>query len=379
MLFSAVSQFVFSTKDAVPLVQFIKGDISDKTAAVKRAGDDPVLTKKALDFVLENAEVLQKNDRDLAGLAVAALLSFPVEEYKSAPQGVIESFKKVFYSLDDVNVRISVFDKISAFYKIRNYSGSVDFVNEYLSNCISSKTPCDDTVKKAVEVLGAIGNGASFTPLYSILKTNTWQEIHPQVESALAAIADKSLNEIIDVVVQAELVELKLLFRIYGKNEENSATLRCEIAEKMLNRSMILVGKFSFSNDLAEFQLNCAKILSENKWTRAAELGKNYFGTAKTEYEKKIITETQFASAISYVESISSRGAVRIFSEYMDQMNKAQEAGNSPSNAVALAIINALGSLGDKSAFDCLLYVTYLDYSEDVTAAARNALTRLKW
>ena len=61
-------------------------------------------------------------------------------------------------------------------------------------------------------------------------------------------------------------------------------------------------------------------------------------------------------------------------------MNKAQEAGNSPDKAVVLAVINALANLGDKSSFDCLLYVTYVkDYPEEVAVAARNALTRLKW
>ncbi len=89
--------------------------------------------------------------------------------------------------------------------------------------------------------------------------------------------------------------------------------------------------------------------------------------------------ENQFAAAIECVEAVSSRGAVKIFADYLAQMNKAQEEKDFPSKTVALAIINALGALGDKSAFDCLLYVTYLNYPEEITSAARNALTRLKW
>ena len=61
-------------------IKFVKGNISDKIAAVKSSGDGE-LAKKAVDFVVENA-LLLKGDRDLAGLAVAGILSYPAEEYK---------------------------------------------------------------------------------------------------------------------------------------------------------------------------------------------------------------------------------------------------------------------------------------------------------
>ena len=55
------------------------------------------------------------------------------------------------------------------------------------------------------------------------------------------------------------------------------------------------------------------------------------------------------------------------------------EQNRAPSQAVVLSVINALGGLGDKTAFDGLLYVTYLNYPEDIVKAAKTALTKLKW
>ena len=55
------------------------------------------------------------------------------------------------------------------------------------------------------------------------------------------------------------------------------------------------------------------------------------------------------------------------------------KSGAVPEEAVVLSVINALGGLGDKTAFDCLLYVTYLNYPEAVVKAAKTALTKLKW
>ena len=235
-------------------------------------------------------------------------------------------------------------------------------------------------VKKAVAALGVVGNGSSFGDLYSILRQNIWVDLHPAAIDALTKIADKSLNEIFDVADKADFVELKQLTKIFVKNDKISAALRCEIAEKLLNRSMILAGNSSNSQDLAAFQLEAVSVLAQNKWTRAGGLAKDYFSVAKNAYNAKFLSAEQFTSAISCVELLASRQAVAPLSEYLDQMNKAQEAGNAPDKAVVLAVINALANLGDKSSFDCLLYVTYVrDYPEEVAVAARNALTRLKW
>lgn len=216
--------------------------------------------------------------------------------------------------------------------------------------------------------------------MYSILRKPIWSELDKDVSVSLAKIADKSLNEIFDAVDKADLVELKLLSKIFIKNDSISPALRAEIAEKTLNRSMIIEGSSSHSQDLALFQLEMVQVLADNKWTRAGDLAKNYFNVAKLAYNGKYLNSQQWTKAISCVEALASRLAVLPFTEYLDQMNKAQEAGNSPDKTVVLAIINALAELGDKSSFDSLLYVTYVkDYPEEVAVAARNALTRLKW
>ncbi len=375
---AAFISFAQNSAPAKEEIKFAKGNISDKIAAVKSSGD-PVLAKKAVDFVVENA-LLLKGDRDLAGLAVAGILSYPVEESKKNPHAVLQDFSDVFYGVDDVNVRVSVLEKIAAIYAEKEDSDWTAFVNGYLSQKVAAGGAADETVKKSISTLGVVGNGSSFSILYSILRQPIWTELGSDVSAALAKICDKSLNEVFDAIDKAELVELKLLTKIFIKNEQISPALRAEIAEKTLNRSMVLEGASSNSQDLALFQLELIQVLADNKWTRAGDLAKKYFKSAKLAYIGKYLSVQQWTTAISCVESLASRSAVLPFTEYLDQMNKAQEAGNSPDKTVVLAIINALAELGDKSSFDSLLYVTYVkDYPEEVAVAARNALTRLKW
>ena len=377
---ACASFFCFSQNSAPAKeeIKFAKGNINDKIAAVKSSGDSS-LAKKAVDFVVDNA-LLLKGDRDLAGLAVAGILSYPVEEYKKNPDVVLQDFSDVFYGVDDINVRVSVLEKIAVLYAQKENPEWTAFVNGYLAQKLAAGGEADETVKKSIATLGVVGNGSSFNILHSILRQPIWSELDPQVVDSLAKISDKSLNEIFDAIDKANLVELKLLSKIFIKNESISPALRAEIAEKTLNRSMILEGTSSHSQELALFQLELVQVLAENKWTRAGDLAKNYFSVAKLAYNGKYLNAQQWTKAISCVEALASRSAVLPFTEYLDQMNKAQEAGNAPDKTVVLAIINALAELGDKSSFDSLLYVTYVkDYPEEVAVAARNALARLKW
>ena len=50
-----------------------------------------------------------------------------------------------------------------------------------------------------------------------------------------------------------------------------------------------------------------------------------------------------------------------------------------PAKSVVLALISALGELGDKTSFDALLYVTYLSYPPEVVDEAKKSLAALNW
>ena len=378
LLASAFSQ---DSSKPSPEIQFIKGNISDKISAVKRSAesDNSALAVKAIDFVIENEGIL-KGDRDLSSLAVAGILSYPPSEYLASQESVLKRFQTVFYGLDDKNVKISILDKIASLYEMKTYASVVTFMTIFLESASESKDSDIEIVKKAIDALGRTKNPASFNVLYGVMKKQVWPSLSGQLKNALISVSDRSLTNILGIINTADFVELKLIYSIFGKNEQISQTLRSEIAENLLTRSMILSGNATqVSKDIAEFQLENALILDENKWTRASSLCSRYFSAALDEYEAGFLTEKQFTDVIKIVEDISGREAVKVFSEYMEQMNRETEKGAVPAKPVVLAVIKALGALGDKSAFDCLLYVTYLNYPEEVVASARDALARLKW
>ena len=150
----------------------------------------------------------------------------------------------------------------------------------------------------------------------------------------------------------------------------------------MLAQTIYIVGTTSFDDkELVSLQLDSIRVLTKYKWTRAARTMVAFFDVAVSEYEAKQMSHTEFIEVIKGVSVIVPIDAVSICSNCLVGMNKKKESGkfSESDEKVVLALISALGAIGDKAAFDSLLAVTYYNYSDNVITAARNALARLKW
>ena len=126
-------------------------------------------------------------------------------------------------------------------------------------------------------------------------------------------------------------------------------------------------------------QLSALDILSQNSWTRASASALSYFQTSKKLYENRSMSEEQFKTVITSLRNIAPLDAVTPLISYLEELNDQTEKGNVVSSEITLAVINTLGAIGDKAAFDSLLAVTYLNYEESVLTAAREALSGLRW
>lgn len=364
-----------------PEIKFIKGNIQDKIASVKEDDKENTygIAIKALDFVIENIELL-KDDRELAGLAIAAVYAYPESEYLDNTKITLNKFGSVYYSFKDQNVKLSVLDKILLLSKTEVKHEAVTFVNTYVQAAAEDKLKLSEVEKKAVMVLSQIGNHESFRILYNILKADVWTEISNDIKISLLGLTDKSMKDIIAIIKGSDFSEMKRVYSIFVENSNISSTLKSEIAENLLNNSMILIRDSSkISAELSAFQLNNCRILYENNWTRSSALMLSYFEVAKSEYNADFLTAKEFADVISYIEKLSSKDSVKVLTAYLGDLNKEMDNGNLPANSIVSAVIQALGALGDKSAFDCLLYTTYLNYPEEIVAQARSALSSLKW
>jgi hypothetical protein len=71
--------------------------------------------------------------------------------------------------------------------------------------------------------------------------------------------------------------------------------------------------------------------------------------------------------------------SAQVLALQLGYINSQAERGGEFDEDLILALIHALGEIGDKVAFDYLLYIGYINYPERIQAAARESLNRLKW
>lgn len=352
--------------------KFIKGNITDKTAAVREAsGQEGIwLSQKAIDFVLENNDIIG-NDRDMDGLAVAAVLSLPNDYVyglsETEKTKVLEKFIELFEKFSRSNtVQIAVQSKVLSLKDNINTSPFTEVLNKFLqsSTVLSSDS---SLLKSVINSLGFIGNNISFSILYNNLNDKRYSAYYSEIEETIKKLIPVSMNEVLQIIHSHDAANTQRIFNLV-KDAEISTTNLCEISENILNDSPIISLKF-----------DALVILNSHKWTRASNSVLTFFASAQNDFQNELITEEQFVSLIESLVNISPLDAVNPLIKYLGELNQQLEYNNSVAQNVVLAVINSLGAIGDKQAFDSLLSVTYLNYPEPVLSAARQALAGLRW
>lgn len=364
---------------------FLKGNISDKITAVKEATKEDAfwLSKKSLEFINENKEILQ-NDRDFEGLVVATLLALPSDYVKSLSDSEKSTLMMdLIYIYEDFsysdNVLISIHSKILNLQNILDTNPFKNYLNTYLQN-VDIENVNSDIYKTVLNSLAYIGDNVTFAILYNNLNDNRYSSFYNDIENTILNLIDLSYNEIAQIINSKDAYQINKIFSLIKKNPNISQNFLSEIAEKVLNEVILLVENSSNNIELlVELQMETLEVLSENKWTRASSSVVKLFQLAKKEYANKVISENQYITVIKALGQIAPIDAVLPLINSLEELNVKVEKELAVSENLALTIVETLGAIGDKTAFDTLLSVTYLNYSEAVLSAARKALAGLKW
>ena len=353
--------------------QFIKGNITDKTAAVREAfGQEGIwLSNKAIEFVLENNDIIG-TDRDMDGLAVAAVLSLPNDYIaglsETEKNQIMDKFISLFDKFSRSNtVQIAVQSKVLTLKDNINTEPFTDVLNKFLQGpqVLSSDS---SLLKSVINSLGFIGNNISFSILYNDLNDKRYSAYYSEIEQTIIKLIPVSMNEVLQIVRSKDSANTQRIFNLVKQASNISTNNLCEIAENVLIEA-----------PLVSLQFEALSILNAHKWTRASGSVLSFFAASQKNFQNGLITEEQFVELINSLVNLSPLDAVTPLIKYLGELNSQLEYNNTVSQNVVLAVINSLGAIGDKSAFDALLSVTYLNYPEPVLSAARQALAGLRW
>ncbi|MCI5608506.1 MAG: hypothetical protein MR408_03545 [Spirochaetia bacterium] len=371
--------FCFS-QSSKNLKQFIRGNIQDKISSIRNASQEEnvSISLMALDFCLQNKAVLE-DDRDLDALCLLSLLSLPYNYTDSLSQDEKAEFSEkileIFNSFSDENVRIAVLNKISS--GTLDSPSFVELLNSFLSDDFQNFS--QDFYKNLISASGEIGNEQTFKILFEKYRDDSYKSFKSELKESIVKLSDNSVKDITDIISSGNLSDLRFIFETIVQNEKKTQVFRSQIAENILSASIYITEDNSSLNELILLQVEVMKFLAESKWTRGSDTILKFYNLAKNEYTNGIMNTSDFCIVIKAVSETVPIKAVSLFSDYLIELNRQKENDADVQEEIVLALISALGAIGDKNAFDSLLSVTYYDYSDEVINKARSALAGLKW
>ena len=225
-------------------IKFIKGNIADKTAAVREAADSDSawISEKAVNFCLENKELLG-NDRELDGLAVAAILSYSPEKVKKQSdlqkQKLTENFISLFANFSKSStVQIAVISKAVALKDSLPSAPFTALLNSYLKTT-DVKQADSSVFKSCISALELIGNEESFKILYDFLNDPAYTSYKKEIEKTTIALIPTAMDQVLSLITGADLKKISSIFALAQKNSEISKKNLCEISEKVLSESIL--------------------------------------------------------------------------------------------------------------------------------------------
>lgn len=353
-----------------------KLELLQEAAGIEGVNMGPVFDM-AIAFVLDNAELL-KTDSIMRDIAIFSVQM--VGKYKYAPS--VDNLWKLFMAYRESMVRIPVLSVLGDV-----GAGNVAVVaniNLYLSNQNSifraGTLPDLATLDASVVALGRLGDGSSFPALFSAMNMGYSDIITKHAEEALSLLKGDYRGYLIDVIQKSQPSEKLAALKVALANARFADADRGEICIAALESGLLYSGPDAKEIAAArELRYAAADALVALKWSKASTLAVKHFYQVLSDYGRSIASKVQLAGAIDCLGAMGTSDAAQALALYLGLVNAQTEQGKGYDADIVVAVIRNLGILGDKSAFDYLLYVGYLNYSDSVKKLAKDALGRLKW
>lgn len=369
---------------------FVKGSISEKIEILQNLTDKERVSvaQKGLDFSIENASILS-SDEEFINLTVASIHAFPSENAKikkvkkKEQQKISEKLMAIFKLFTDKRVRSAAMEKLSL-YSNENTELTVDFLNDYLSTAYKTGEKAENVLESAIVMIGKIGNEESLSLIYSIWHANLWPEYQKSTDEALVSLSEDSFSDVIKIFSISNIIEFERYFSLLKNSSKNSENSLCDIAENALliainNAESLKANGTDAQKAFIRFQKEAHAVLTEHKWSHAANVVNSTIVLAKKAYDEGTLNESDFIEMIQSSVRVPSHELAQSLTDMLSECNGKVENSEMPAKSVVLALISALGELGDKTAFDTLLYVTYISYPLEVIDEAKASLAKLQW
>ena len=294
----------------------------------------------------------------------------------------LDTLWDVFSSYRDSRTRVEILGALEVLGKgngqvIENLNQYLDSQNKLFRSGIIPDYP---TFSACVAALGQLGDGSSFPALFAAVTAGYPENITDEIAGALNVIPGNYLRFLLDIILKNPPVEKSAAFKVGGAGRRFSPAEQGQLAEAALEQGLsYFPGSAEEITILSEMRYASVLTLTRLRWTRASAQAIRHFYRVQTDFQQGNAPRERFLEAINCLGAMGTSEAALALGLQMGLFNAQTEKTGAYDEDVILALVRSLGSIGDKSAFDYLLYISYLPYPDQIQAAAKEALNRLRW
>jgi hypothetical protein len=296
--------------------------------------------------------------------------------------GSLDTLWRLFSSYRDSRTRLEILGVLEVLGE-RN-SRLIENLNQYLDSqnklFRSGIIPDYAVVSACIAALAKLGDSSSFPVLFDTVTAGYPENIAEETVGALDSIPGNYLRFLIDIILKNPPAEKLTAFKTGCASGRFSPAEQGQLAEAALEQSLgYFPGSAEEITALSEMRYASVLTLTELRWTRASGLVIRHFYRVQTDFQQDNVSTERFLEAINCLGAMGTSDAALPLALQLGLINAQTEKTGIYDEDITLALVRALGSIGDKSAFDYLFYISYLSYTEQIQAAAEEALGHLRW
>ncbi|MCD6122261.1 MAG: HEAT repeat domain-containing protein [Spirochaetales bacterium] len=346
-------------------------------AAKSKSKDMGPLYLQAVDFVLDNSSLIP-TDLRFRQLSVIAANEIASVDYEKAKY----SLWKLFQIDKETSVRVPILNALGI--TAKGDSELIESMNKWMetqNNVFKTgKVPDLQVISAAVKALGKLGDPSSFPILFTAMNLGYSDSVTKAARTSLFVIKGNLKDMLLGIVKNEPLSEKKAALIMAMNSDKLQDDDKGEIAEKALGIGLHTGTQDALKKQTArEIRYTAIRAVSERKWSKATSLAIEHLNKTIEEYERGISTKGYLLEAIACLGNMGTHEAAVRLTQYLVLLNSYTEKGKGYDIQIMLAVLNNLGKLGDKVAFDDLMYTQYLNYSDSIKKAAKKALDKIKW
>jgi len=359
--------------------KFSRADLSAKAQIMENAANDSTFTgdigqfyEYALQFALENSMLL-KNDYTLQRIIDISITGLEKTGYINN----IDILWKLLMGYPDSTIGAEILIAVGRLGK--NNIDITDSVNNYLTekNILYSSGNSVNYVmiSACIMAIMELNDTSSYPALFAVLCLGYPEVIKSEAQGALDLISGNLKQFLSDTIERGSPFEK--FFALTAGMNSNKLTVseRGQLAELALEQSLTN----GDNADLSAMRYAAVQALTNLRWTRANNLAIRHFYRVQTEFQYNAASRERLLEAIALLGAVGNSDAALALCLQLGLINARTERMGEFDEEITLAIVRALGLIGDKAAFDHLLNVSNLLYPENILAAAGEAIDRLRW